>query len=425
PAAAILAAAVAGAAAGFLIHNFSPARVFMGDAGSLLIGFVLATAALLHTTSGAANLALAVLAPLAVLALPIFDTALVTTTRRLAGRPVSRGGRDHTSHRLAALGLSDRATVLLLYAVAAGFAAFALVAEAVAGLVLPLFALAVIGLILFGAFLLEVDVYGAPSVPRPQRSVLAQRLSTYGRFGGEIALDVVLLTVAYYLAYVIRFEGFPEAAWQPLFVQTVPIVVGAQLAALVVFGAYRTLWRYLGVSDAMNLVRALAVATLVAGVVAFVLYRPLGYSRAVVLVDWFLAMLLIVGARAFLVWLRHWFAQRPFAGERRVLIIGANDVGLLAIRVLGRSRDTRFRAVGFVDDDPGKRYRRIGGVPVVGRSEELEALVERLAVDLVMYAPDAPEEAERLDRSRETCLRLGIEWREFAVPSSRIRTAAP
>src|SRR3989454_3661045 len=161
PTAGIVAGAAAGASLGFLVHNFPPARVFMGDAGSLVCGYLLAAAALLHTASGAANVGLAVLAPLALLALPIFDTALVTTSRRLVGLPISQGGRDHTSHRLAALGLSDRGVVLLLYAIAAFLAGSALLAEEFSGLVFPLFALALIGLALFGVFLYDVDVYGA------------------------------------------------------------------------------------------------------------------------------------------------------------------------------------------------------------------------------------------------------------------------
>src|SRR5438309_6002761 len=140
PTAGIVAGAAGGAALGFLVHNFPPARVFVGDAGSLVCGYLLAAAALLHTATGAANVGLAVLAPLALLALPIFDTALVTASRRLVGRPISQGGKDHTSHRLAALGLSDRGVVILLYGVAATLALIALLAESFVGLLFPLFA---------------------------------------------------------------------------------------------------------------------------------------------------------------------------------------------------------------------------------------------------------------------------------------------
>src|SRR5438093_9447020 len=285
PTAGIVAGAAAGAALGFLVSNFPPARVFMGDAGSLVFGYLLAAAALLHTASGAANVSLAVLAPLAVLALPIFDTALVTTSRRLVGRPISQGGRDHTSHRLAALGLTDRGVVLFLYVVAASLAGVALFTEAVRRLILPLFALGVVALVLFGLFLYEVDVYGNRKSETRKAGPIARGIATYGRFGAEIALDLVLLTVAYYLAFLLRFEGFAETAWLYLFVQTIPIVVSLQLLSLVVFRAYRTLWRFLALTDVLNMARALTVGGLAAAAVLLVIAPIPGFSRVVLVLD--------------------------------------------------------------------------------------------------------------------------------------------
>ena len=415
PIAAYVAGATAGAALGFLAHNFHPARIFMGDAGSLLLGFLLAAAALLHTTPGATNLGLAVFAPLAVLALPIFDSALVTASRRFAGRPVNRGGRDHTSHRLAALGLSDRAAVAFLWVVAALSAGLAIVAETVSGLLFPLAALAVIGLFLFGSLVAEVDVYGERA---PRRHLLSGRFATYGRFGAEIALDVVLLTVAYYVSHLIRFEGVPEGSWMYLFIQTVPVVVGVQIATLVGMGTYRTLWRFLGIEDVSLMVRALTLGSLVSSVVLLFGYQQLGFSRAALVLDWIIGAALVLGARVFLLWLRHWFAVRPTADERRVLIIGASDAGVLALRLMGRLQDAKYRPVGFLDDDPGKRYRRVAGIPVVGYFDDLDAVVARLNVDLVLYALEFPI-GERREQMRLACAESGIEWREFAVPTGR------
>ena len=424
PTAGIVAGAAAGAAIGFLIHNFPPARVFMGDAGSLVCGYLLAAAALLHTASGAANVGLAVLAPLAVLALPIFDTALVTTARRLIGRPVSQGGRDHTSHRLAALGLSDRGVVALLYAVAAVLAVIAILAEEVSGLLFPLFALALIGLTLFGVFLYDVDVYGRGKAERA-RGPIGRNLVTYGRFGAEITVDVILFTVAYYLAFALRFEGFAQNTWLYLFVQTVPLVVALQLAALVVFGVYRTLWRFFNLADVLNVLRGLALANvLAAGVILGFAAIP-GYPRSGLAINWLLAAGLVVGVRASLVWLRQWFAVRPLADARRVLIIGATDTGALALRLISQ-RGSSLNAVGFLDDDPGKRYRRVAGVPVVGTISDLESVLERHRIELVLYANDLPlPEAGRLDSLRDTCARFGAEWREFAVPVTNLPRSSP
>jgi UDP-GlcNAc:undecaprenyl-phosphate GlcNAc-1-phosphate transferase len=411
----------AGAALGFLVYNFNPARIFMGDAGSMMLGFLLAATAILHTASSAANVGLAVLAPLAVLALPIFDTALVTTSRRLAGRPISQGGRDHTSHRLAALGLTDRGVVLFLYAVAASLAGVALIAETVSGLFLPLFALAVVALVLFGLFLYEVDVYGARPSDARKAGPVAAGIATYGRFGAEIALDLVLLTVAYYLAFVLRFESFPQSAWLYLFAGTVPVVVSVQLVALVASRAYRTLWRFLALTDVLLMARALTVGTLVVAALLLVVAPTPGYSKAVLVLDWLLAMALVVGVRGAVVWLRHWFTLRPRSNARKVLIIGATDAGALALRLIARMSDARYEAVGFLDDDPGKRYRRIAGVPIVGTTDDLATVLPKYHVDLVLYANDLPvSDTSLVERLEATSRHFGAEWRQFATSASQL-----
>ncbi len=117
--------ALAGACLGFLLFNFPPARIFMGDCGSLLIGFVLAVAALpLALGRGRPADALAVAA---IFCLPLLDTSLVTVSRLRRGKnPLHTPGRDHLSHRLAGLGLGVRATILILYAAAAAAGAIGL-----------------------------------------------------------------------------------------------------------------------------------------------------------------------------------------------------------------------------------------------------------------------------------------------------------
>ena len=107
-----LAAALAGASLGFLPHNFPPARVFLGDAGSLLVGFLLAAIGLNLDLIGQTGV-IRVAVPLLALAVPLFDTTLVVIARFRDRRPVFRGGTDHTSHRLAARGLTHVQVALL------------------------------------------------------------------------------------------------------------------------------------------------------------------------------------------------------------------------------------------------------------------------------------------------------------------------
>jgi UDP-GlcNAc:undecaprenyl-phosphate GlcNAc-1-phosphate transferase len=121
-----LAAALAGASVGFLIYNFNPASTFMGDMGSMVLGFLLAVLAIkLDFKVPASRQIVTWMVPVVVLGFPIFDTTLVVFTRLRERRSPMKGGKDHTSHRLASLGLSHRVTVLILYAICAalGFTA--------------------------------------------------------------------------------------------------------------------------------------------------------------------------------------------------------------------------------------------------------------------------------------------------------------
>ncbi len=108
-----LAAALAGSAVGFLIYNFSPASSFMGDMGALVLGFVLAVIGIKLKFTSPPDVTWMV--PLLVLALPLFDISLVVFTRIMEGRSPGQAGKDHTSHRLMSLGLSQRWTLFVLY----------------------------------------------------------------------------------------------------------------------------------------------------------------------------------------------------------------------------------------------------------------------------------------------------------------------
>ncbi len=112
---AITMCALAGSAAGFLPYNYNPARIFMGDGGTLFIGFILASAAVMGTEKGAVAISLAV--PVIVLALPIIDTAKVIVNRLRRRSPLFAADRSHMHHQLLDLGLSQRQVVSLIYVV--------------------------------------------------------------------------------------------------------------------------------------------------------------------------------------------------------------------------------------------------------------------------------------------------------------------
>jgi UDP-GlcNAc:undecaprenyl-phosphate/decaprenyl-phosphate GlcNAc-1-phosphate transferase len=149
-----LAAAVAGASLGFLYYNISPAMIFMGDTGSLLLGFLLAVIGIKYSPL-ALPLGSTWMIPIVVLGLPVFDTTLVTFSRLLAHRPVSQGGTDHTSHRLARMGLGINRAVLTMYILGAALGVSAVFMTQSSPQTATVLFAALLGAGLAGLFILE------------------------------------------------------------------------------------------------------------------------------------------------------------------------------------------------------------------------------------------------------------------------------
>lgn len=112
---AVLMAALAGSALGFLQHNFNPAEIFMGDTGSMFLGYMLAAVSVLGMVKSAATIALVV--PIVALGLPIMDTAFAIIRRYTSGRPIFKPDKGHLHHRLLAMGLTQKQAVLLMYVI--------------------------------------------------------------------------------------------------------------------------------------------------------------------------------------------------------------------------------------------------------------------------------------------------------------------
>ncbi len=164
-------AALGGATLGFLVYNFNPASIFMGDTGSMFLGYVLGVGAI--QASQKSSTAVAIIVPLLALGLPIADTLLAMIRRLLAGRPMFSADRGHIHHRLLDAGLSQKQAVLILYAASALFGGAALFVTFASGLqaAIVLVALVTIAFIAmrqlgYGHLRAAVDPAAASSLPR-------------------------------------------------------------------------------------------------------------------------------------------------------------------------------------------------------------------------------------------------------------------
>jgi UDP-GlcNAc:undecaprenyl-phosphate GlcNAc-1-phosphate transferase len=394
--------AMVGALTAFLVFNRPPASIFMGDTGSLFIGLTLATVAVETSGSGGASSGLLsiVAAPVLVLLIPIFDTTLVTVLRLLSGRSPAQGGRDHSSHRLVAMGLSEFSAVAVLWTLAA---IAGLIGASVrwlgvdwAGMMAATFVLA---LVIFAVYLARVRVYDDTEIqPAAMTPVIIDFM--HKRRFAEVALDFCLVCVAYYAAYRLRFEAAVFSTFFPTFLRTLPVVIAVQLASLFLVGAYRGMWRYFGLMDAVVFAKGVALGTAVVIIGLRYLDRGEPSSVAAVVIYAALLMLLLMGSRASFRLITEYIRRR--VSGARIVIYGADPDEQLVAHELLAQRGGQVRMVGFASDAPDALGGRVRGHAVLGGYDELLEYVAGGLIDQVIVCVRGIEE-ERLDELAQHC----------------------
>jgi len=418
----VLSLALGLACTGFLPFNLRPGRaaaVFMGDSGSLVLGFTLASLALASSWTVAGTTVATVLLPLLILAIPILDTTFVTLVRLAQRRPVSQGGRDHTSHRLVYYGLSEANAVLLLALVAAAIGATALAYNVLDNSRLTAFGvlLTFVLLVQFGSFLSDLEERSrrgeaTAEVPLWQALVFEPRRLV------EVVVDFVVICATFLAAYLLVIGGLGSEFERSVFLAALPILLATRYVFFVALGVYRRVWRFATARDVVPIAAGCVGSAAIAYLV-LVAVRDIGPFPAleVLVVDAVLCTLLVGASRLTLRLLPE--ARARGSHRPRVLVVGAGQAGRGLAREL---RDTHeARVVGFLDDNPRVRRRRILGISVVGALDEASrAIAGARAEEVLVTIPGAPQ--ERLDSVVRAAAEAGIPCRivrrmtEFSAP---------
>lgn len=362
------------AVAGFWAVNRYPAPIFMGDSGSLFIGYVLAGLAMISTQGDAittSSTIFSLLLPVVVLTIPIFDTIFVTITRKLRGQPVSVGGRDHSSHLLVGLGFSEERSVYILYGLSIMGGIIAIAIKIWSAYSIPLLVLYVMFLLFIGVYLGKIKISPAPSAPELKNKwtpLLTQIF--HKRHLGEVFLDFVLIIVSYYFAYYLRFEGLLNEQ-ADIYIQSLPIVLVACIFGLYFVGAYRGIWHLIALADVIRYGKGILMGAGLSVLLLVVFFRFEGYSRAVFIIFGILLFLFMVGSRLSFRILDDFLKRRISRGQGRgILIYGAGQAGrLLYEESLRNSEYADCNIVGFVDDDVQKQHLTIAGLEIFGQNE--------------------------------------------------------
>ncbi len=238
--------------------------------------------------------------------------------------------------------------------------------------------------------------------------------------------DLLLLAASLYGAYLVRFDFSVPMPFMHLFWRSLPLALGIKIVVFYFFDLYRGMWRYTGVTDLVNVIKAAAVSSLLFIAAVSFLERLVGYSRSIFLIDACFTVLLIGGLRlAIRVYFEagadgnFWVALRrllpavwrgPQSVQRRLLIVGAGDCAEKIYREIHDNRQLSYEVVGFLDDSPGKIGKKIHGVRVLGAVTEIERVAALARAEEILIAiPTAT--AGQMRRIVECCKATGLKFR--------------
>lgn len=386
----LLALTVAAAALGFLIHNFAPARIFMGDAGSLPLGFVLATLATryqaVETLPWYASTTLAIL-PLSV---PLFDTALVSYTRKRSQRPFLLGGRDHSSHRLVSWGLGERKAVFVLYGMGAlaGLAAF-LGQRGDLGTWMISLGVTAILFILLGVFLSDAAVDNSATAGEKERAVLPGERDVI-LYGLEVIVDVGVIALVWTGSHYLRFQDETPTAFQDYLKLTVipllPFLLAVKLAVFFLCDLYRGVWRSISIEDVYDIFKAATLGTMIIVFGSALSDRLENLSRVVIIIDWLLTFFAVLATRGAIRIFRSW-STKLSSQSRKAALLGPASLFPLA---MDNASKQGFELAGVFSDEAENPH-------CLGPVEKLETLVDELDIRVLLVLGEGPNASlERL-----------------------------
>jgi len=422
---AVLLLIVLGALVGFLRYNFYPAKIFLGDSGSLVIGYLLALTAITGSQKGVTAVAIAF--PLLVFGLPIADTLLSMVRRYLRGlqmKEPSKGpiihklltmkrmfepDREHIHHRLLAVGFSHRGAVLLLYGLGLGLSLLAFLTVLAngrnAGLILVLVALAsYVGISKLGY--------------RELRMIQANPfLRIYERIGLQKGfflafVDFLLITLSYWTAFLLKYEFAWNADLLSWYQTGFLLTLAVQFGIFFLFGLYKGIWPALSTGDLLRVVSAVGIGTILSLVLTTVHEFPPGILGFFA-VDFLLLTGVTLLSRSTYRILDYLKTGQNQSG-REVLIYGAGKGGQLALREIIQNPKLGLRPLGFLDDDPALRGYTVNRLPILGSWEELDQILIKYPHALLVLA-SARIDPLRIKNVMSVCQLHGVLLYQFEL----------
>ena len=422
---ALICLALIGACAGFLVYNFHPAKVFLGDTGSLFLGFALASISL-HA-GGKGSFAVILAAPFFIAGIPVTDTLLAIWRRSIRKTLAKRQGlpaikimqadKEHLHHRLLNYGLKQHHVAFALYAiniliVCMGLM-FLLFSELVTGLFLIIFLIAIYLLI---KYVLQIELWETHKL-----MASSDKLPALTRFSilFYIVFDLMWMSFAVWLANFIVLEGdTPFHSMGEWFYQ-LPLWELPIFIALFLSNTYLKIWQSCTSRDYL----ILSISILVGSVISLAFFYPLDIDNTLLLLNkmslFFLFSLLgIIGVRIPHHFIREWSVTHDKTCN--VLVYGSGTNGNLYLRecYLKNANDLgAVNVVGFIDDNLLLRNQYIHGKIVFGGLNELAELIAKHSInEVILTTQIANNDFLRLKEIVSNSSVKLVKWQTISMP---------
>jgi UDP-GlcNAc:undecaprenyl-phosphate GlcNAc-1-phosphate transferase len=415
----IISVALAGSLFGFLRWNFHPARIFLGDSGSLLVGFLLGSVSLLGSAKGATVFAVGV--PVLAFGVPLADMFLSVLRRmvrvcmstaenglsfRAIIRAVAHPDRDHIHHRMLGLGIGQRDAVIILYGVSVllGIGAFSM---------------SVLGTGSSPAFFVGAALAMTIGIRRLKydeltllRNGVLLRLWRIARLESktiQVIVDTALLGVTYAIAYTLIGSPSGKVPMGTILLTTV-----IQLAIFWSSGMYRISLKEAGMRDALKLTKVAAFAAIAPALIEAVALHGVTFGLvSKTLLDFFLIVTFVQITR-FSYHLATMLAVESSDDIQRVLLYGAGPGGVGALQYILAHPESKKIPIGFLDDDAALEGKSIHGFPVFGGHWRAQRIIRKHGVNQILLATEAIPPMV-LTRLRRAC-------RDHRISLTQLRT---
>ncbi len=396
----LMALFLAGALLGFLRYNFKNAKIFLGDSGSLFIGFLLAILSMQSSTKG--STAFSLLVPVLTLGLPIMDTLLSMVRRFLKSvLPENKESmpflnklfkmflpdRGHIHHQLIDRGLSHRRVVFLLYIVSCIFGISALAVTITNDLRASAIILAIGVATFIGIRQLR---YREMAVLRNGILLPLYELPLMNSTLFKGFVDLAFIVGAYLLASLLTLRQSGGLQFDTDLINRLTILCGTQMLIFPLGGLYRGTIRQLGVGDFLKYFKIITLSTFISWI-ALILFigTKHGVDFAALILDYYFLLSFVLGSRISYHVLQYISKREEKNGKKKVLIYGTGSSGSLVLQHLLNDPSMGLDPIGFLDDDPEMEGKFLNGYPVFGGHWKLPRLIKKSRVQQIIISDGA------------------------------------